>query len=134
MKKRVFAVLICLIVFTVAFPLCASASTIPNVTFNSTNVTVNFDDTDMMESGIFATFSAEEGYMMPEDITVTIGGQPFTEYRYGRGVNYVTGDLLILPQYITGDVMISISGVAKYSVLFRARTIQFQVRFLTENR
>jgi len=120
MRKRLFAMLVCLIVFSAAFSVCSSAATTPTVTVNVTNMEYNFNDTiDIMEAGIFVTFNADDDYMMPDDIEVTVGGQPITEYDYGKGVNYLSGSVLILPDVITGDVVITASGLAKYSVKFK---------------
>lgn len=57
-----------------------------------------------------AVFAASSGYALPESITVSIGGSTKTqgtEYTWNQG----TGTVTITGSYITGDIVITVTGV-----------------------
>ena len=65
-----------------------------------------------------AVFAADDGYTLPTSITVTIGGNSTTagtEYTWTKG----TGTVVVNGAYITGNVVITVSGVIKKTVTYK---------------
>ncbi|MBQ8495674.1 MAG: starch-binding protein, partial [Clostridia bacterium] len=76
-----------------------------NVTFNGTNVTSSGAATVTEGETYTATLSADEGYLLPETVTVTVGGIGYTSFTYADGV------LTIPAEGVTGDIVITAVGV-----------------------
>ena len=74
------------------------------VTFNGTNVTSNGAATVTEGEGYTATLTAAEGYALPTNITVTVGGSTVT-----FGYNTETGALSV--PNVSGDLVITAEGV-----------------------
>ena len=80
------------------------------VTFNGTNVTSNGADTVTKGEDYTATLTADDGYELPETITVTGAN--------GHGYDSATGELTIKAADITGDITITAEGVEKANYLY----------------
>ena len=97
---------------TSAQTITATFTATPNdytVTHTLTNVTTSSDETATYGTDYTATFSASSGYELPDDVTVTIGGDDATsgtEYTW----NASTGALTIDGDYILGDIVVTIVG------------------------
>ncbi|MBR2166739.1 MAG: InlB B-repeat-containing protein, partial [Paludibacteraceae bacterium] len=72
-----------------------------------------------------AKFSETTGYNLPATITVTIGGNTTTqgtEYTWNQG----TGTVVVVGDYILGDVVITVNGVLKtYTVNFASNNVSY---------
>lgn len=88
---------------SVTYPVVSATYT---VTFNGTNVTSNGAASVTEDSTYTATLTADEGYDLPETITVTVGGNTVTPTW-----DAATGSLSIAN--VTGDVVINAVGVAQ---------------------
>ena len=94
-----------------------------NVTHTLTNVTATSGDTgdDAVSEGseYTAVFAANSGYVLPEAITVTIGGETATAgtaYTW----NKATGTVTIGAAYVTGAIVITVTGEAAYTLTYDA--------------
>ena len=59
-----------------------------------------------------AIFTANTGYTLPSDVTVSIGGTPATKgTEYTWSVSDGTGTLTVPAAYVTGDIVITVTGV-----------------------
>ncbi len=84
-----------------------------DITNSLTNVSTNNTDTYCLASNstdYTTTLAAADGYILPESITVTVGGTTLVS---GSDYNYdsATGALTILASSITGDIVITAEGV-----------------------
>ncbi len=122
MKRILLAMLLCLTVVLCAVPFGAAADEVFTVTYELTNVTASGPDTLTNGNELFVTFEADEGYMMPAAIGVTVDGEPFEGARYGVGVTKTTGDLLVMPEDIRGDVVVTVEAMTKYDVHFKGES------------
>lgn len=60
-----------------------------------------------------ATFTANTGYTLPSDVTVTIGGTPATKgTEYTWSVSDDTGTLTVKAEQVTGDIVVTVTGTA----------------------
>ena len=71
------------------------------------NLTVTGATTATEGENYTATLAAKEGYLLPETITVTIGGVAYTGYTY----NSTTGAITIPAACVTGAIVISATAV-----------------------
>ncbi|MCQ2801522.1 MAG: InlB B-repeat-containing protein [Bacilli bacterium] len=71
-------------VFNSAVPVEVYAhwSKIHSINFSGTNVDLDGETTFLSGEPYSATFEAEAGYLLPQTITVTVNGQPFSAYDY----------------------------------------------------
>ena len=71
------------------------------------------DGTAIKGKAYTATFTANTGYALPDDATVTIGGESATkDTEYTWTISDGTATLTILAANVTGAISISVSGVA----------------------
>ena len=90
------------------------------VTHNMTNVTKTSGDASVYEYAAYtAVYSASAGYVLPDAITVTIGGITATE-----GTEYTwdtsTGTVTIATSFVTGAIAITITGTAAFTLTYDA--------------
>ncbi len=78
-----------------------------SVTLPTGNITASGANTATTGTNYTATLSPENGYGLPETITVTIGGTAYTGYTY----NKTTGVVTIPGAAITGNIVISATAV-----------------------
>ena len=78
-----------------------------DVTLPTGNITASGANTATTGTNYTATLSPENGYGLPETITVTIGGTAYTGYTY----NKTTGVVTIPGAAITGNIVISATAV-----------------------
>ncbi len=85
------------------------------VGFTTTNTSKVTGETSVLENKTYtATFSANTGYTLPTSVTVTIGGFTKTVTTdYTWSVSDGVGTLSIKANKITGNVAITVAGVAK---------------------
>lgn len=124
MKTKLFTLLLCAVLCFCALPMSAFAADADvTVTYTLTNMTATGETTVTAGNDLYVHLMATEGYMMPESITVTIGGTEVTEgYRYDMGITKLEGSVLILAADITGDIVISVDAVKKWDVIFIGET------------
>ncbi|MCD7864241.1 MAG: DUF6273 domain-containing protein [Lachnospiraceae bacterium] len=92
-----------------------------DITNSLTNVSTNNTDTYCLASNstdYTTTLAAADGYILPESITVTVGGT--TLGSGGYTYNSATGVLAITATSITGDIIIAVEGVASTYTLTAA--------------
>lgn len=85
-----------------------------SVSITTTNVTKATGDATAVHGKAYtATFTANTGYTLPSDATVSIGGTPQTK---GTGYTWTisagTATLTIPAAYVTGNIVVSVAGVA----------------------
>lgn len=78
-----------------------------SVTLPTGNITASGSNTATTGTNYTATLSPQNGYGLPETITVTIGGTAYTGYTY----NKTTGAVTIPGAAITGNIVISATAV-----------------------
>ena len=85
------------------------------VGFTTTNTSKTSGETSVLQNKTYtATFTANTGYDLPTSVTVTIGGVVKTVTTdYTWSVSDETGTLTILENKITGNVAITVVGVAQ---------------------
>lgn len=85
------------------------------VGFTTTNTSKTSGETSVLQNKTYAaTFTANTGYNLPTSVTVTIGGiEKAVTTDYTWSVSEGTGTLNILENKITGNVAITVSGVAQ---------------------
>jgi len=83
------------------------------VTHTLSNASKSSGETSVLENKAYtAVYEDATGYDLPDNITVTVGSTPLTlttDYTWNQG----TGTLSILANRITGNVVITINGVAE---------------------
>ncbi|MBQ7415901.1 MAG: fibro-slime domain-containing protein [Oscillospiraceae bacterium] len=90
------------------------------VTLNGTNVTISGNSTATAGSDYTATLTKKSGYELPASVTVTINGTTVTSgYTYDRS----TGKVVISGSAITGDIVISATGVVSRTVTFNGTNV-----------
>ena len=78
-----------------------------SITYTLTNVVSYNDETTIKEATEYVTtLTASEGYVLPENVTVTVGGTAITGYSYDS----TTGVLTIPAELVTGDIVIAAEG------------------------
>ena len=94
-----------------------------NVTHSLSNVTASSGATgeDAATEGTeyTAAFAANSGYVLPDAVTVTIGGAAATAgtaYTWDKS----TGTVTISSAYVTGDIVITVTGEAAYTLTYDA--------------
>ena len=94
-----------------------------NVTHTLSNVTATSGATgeDAVSEGAeyTAVFAANSGYVLPEAITVTIGGETATAgtaYTW----NKATGTVTVGSAYVTGNIVITVTGEEAYTLTYDA--------------
>jgi len=87
----------------------ASGVPVYNVTTNFTDLSSNIPATVVHGTTLSGTISADTGYGLPTNMTVTVDGSPISPANYGY--NSVTGVFTLSGAHVTGDVVIMASGV-----------------------
>ena len=91
-----------------------------NVTLSGTNVTISGNATATAGTEYTATLTKKSGYELPASVTVTINGTTVTSgYTYDRS----TGKVVISGSAITGDIVISATGVVSRTVTFNGTNV-----------
>ena len=84
------------------------------VSITTTNVTKATGEATAIKGKAYeATFTANTGYTLPSDVTVTIGGASCTKgTEYTWSVSSGTGTLTVKAANVTGNIVVSVAGVA----------------------
>lgn len=123
MKKVVFSVLLCAALCLSILPLGAFAADEVAVTYELTYMTSDGEPTLAAGDDLYVNLTADEGYMMPKSIVVTIGGVDVSDTaQYDIDITQTNGTVLIRADAITGDIVITAEAVAKCSVTFIGNT------------
>lgn len=118
MKTKLLAILLCVMLCVGTMPLTAAADTVYSVTYNLTNMTSTGPATVTQGNDLFAPLSTDDGYMMPDSVVVTVNGQELDTARYGIATVPFSGDVLILAEDVTGDIVITAEAIKRYDIHF----------------
>ena len=97
---------------TGAVVISATAVELPDtyeVTLPTGNIVATGNATVTENVEYTATLKATDGYLLPDTITVTIGGEAYTGFTYSKSTGVVT----IPAAAVTGDIVISATAVAE---------------------